>query len=220
MLLPKDWQEKLADECEKPYYEQLWQVLHDEYEERSVYPPMRDVYNAFAFTAFDDVKVVLLGQDPYHKKGQAHGLSFSVQPGTAIPPSLRNIFKELSEDLGCLPPEKGSLVSWAKQGVLLLNTVLTVREGEPYSHQHLGWENFTDRVISCINEREKPVVFLLWGRHAQAKRSFIDEKKHYVLMAVHPSPLSARRGFFGSKPFSKVNAILEQTNQQPIDWKL
>lgn len=181
---------------------------------------MYDIFNALHYTPFHKVKVVILGQDPYHGPNQAHGLSFSVKPGVPAPPSLKNIFKELHDDLGCTIPNHGHLVHWAKQGVLLLNTVLTVRQGQPQSHRGKGWENFTTRVIELLNEKDSPVVYILWGASAQAKQALIDTSKHFILKAPHPSPLSAHRGFFGSKPFSKTNRILEQQGQDPIDWQI
>lgn len=210
----------MAEEFEKAYYLDLREFLLEEYQTRTVYPEKEDIFNALRFTDYDDVKVVILGQDPYHGQGQAHGLSFSVKPGVKIPPSLRNIFKELNADLGCEIPDHGYLKKWAEQGVLLLNTVLTVREGEAHSHRGKGWECFTDKVITLLNEREKPVIFILWGKPAQTKLKWIDEEKHNIIMSVHPSPLSARRGFFGSKPFSKVNELLKEQGEQEIDWQI
>ncbi len=196
------------------------EFLVDEYSTKTVYPEKDDIFNALQYTDYDEVKVVILGQDPYHGPGQAHGLSFSVQPGVKIPPSLRNIFKELNEDLGCNIPDNGYLKKWADQGVLLLNTVLTVREGEANSHRGKGWEQFTDKVISLLNEREKPVIFILWGKPAQSKLKLIDESKHKIIKSAHPSPLSAKRGFFGSKPFSRVNKMLREQDDQEIDWQI
>ena len=210
----------MAEEFEKAYYLDLRGFLLEEYRTRTVYPEKDDIFNALKFTDYDDVKVVILGQDPYHGHRQAHGLSFSVKPGVKIPPSLRNIFKELNADLGCEIPNHGYLKKWADQGVLLLNTVLTVREGEANSHRGKGWEHFTDQVITLLNEREKPVIFILWGKPAQSKLKLIDEHKHKIIMSVHPSPLSARRGFFGSKPFSKVNQLLKEQGEQEIDWQI
>ncbi|WP_252501876.1 uracil-DNA glycosylase [Sporosarcina sp. Marseille-Q4943] len=213
-----DWDEVLAEQFQLPYYLQLRDFLKKEYESHNVYPLMDDMWTAFKLTPFNDVKVVVLGQDPYHGPGQAHGLSFSVKPGVKIPPSLRNMFKELQSDIGCGIPETGTLTGWAKQGVLMLNTVLTVREGEAHSHRKKGWEIFTDEVIRRLSEREEPVVFILWGRPAQEKKKLIDLNKNAVIEAVHPSPLSASRGFFGSRPYSKANEILKQWNETPIDW--
>jgi uracil-DNA glycosylase len=181
---------------------------------------MNDIFNALHYTSFADVKIVLLGQDPYHGPGQAHGLSFSVNPGVRIPPSLKNIFKELHEDLGCNIPNNGYLLPWAKQGVLLLNTVLTVRQGEAYSHRNKGWETFTDKVIKLINAREQPVIFILWGRPAQSKLKLIDESRHFIIQSVHPSPLSASKGFFGSRPFSTANEYIKETGRSPINWEI
>lgn len=213
-----DWDEVLAEQFQKPYYLQLRDFLKKEYESHNVYPLMEDMWTAFKLTPFKIVKVVVLGQDPYHGSGQAHGLSFSVKPGVKIPPSLRNMFKELQSDIGCDIPENGTLTGWAKQGVLMLNTVLTVREGQAHSHRKQGWEQFTDEVIRRLSERDEPVVFILWGRPAQEKKKLIDLQKNAIIEAVHPSPLSASRGFFGSQPYSKANAILEGWNETPIDW--
>ncbi|WP_053364465.1 uracil-DNA glycosylase [Bacillus sp. FJAT-27251] len=214
------WGELLQDEFSKPYFRDLEGFLEKEFEERTIYPARENIFNALKYTDYDEVKVVLLGQDPYHGEGQAHGLSFSVQPGVKIPPSLRNIYKELHEDLGCDIPKIGYLKKWADQGVLLLNTVLTVREGEAHSHKGKGWEKLTDRVISLLNERETPVIFLLWGRPAQSKMKLIDRDRHYIISSAHPSPLSASRGFFGSKPFSKINDYLRNMGENEIDWQI
>lgn len=213
-----DWDDVLAGEFEKEYYARLRSFLKEQYESRNVYPLMEDMWTAFKLTPFNKVKVVIVGQDPYHGPGQAHGLSFSVQPGVKIPPSLRNIFKELQTDIGCEIPENGTLTGWAKQGVLMLNTVLTVRDGEAHSHRKHGWEHFTDEVIRRLSEREEPVVFILWGRPAQEKKSLIDLSRNAIIESVHPSPLSASRGFFGSRPFSETNAVLLGWNEEPIDW--
>lgn len=214
------WQDLLKDEFSKEYYLKLREFLKLEYSTRTIYPHMNDIFNALHFTSYEDVKVVILGQDPYHGYKQAHGLSFSVQPGIKIPPSLRNIYKELHDDLGCYIPNNGFLKSWTKEGVLLLNTVLTVREGSPNSHKNKGWEIFTDRVISLLNEREKPMVFILWGNNAISKEKLITNKNHLILKSVHPSPLSASRGFFGTKPFSKTNDFLKSINEKPINWQI
>ncbi|WP_338752092.1 uracil-DNA glycosylase [Bacillus sp. FJAT-52991] len=219
-VLKNDWAELLHEEFEQPYYLKLREFLKEEYATNIIYPNMYDIFNAFHLTPYQEIKVVILGQDPYHGPNQAHGLSFSVQPGIPFPPSLRNIFKELSHDLGCEIPTNGSLIPWAKQGVLLLNTVLTVRQGEANSHRGKGWERFTDQVISCINKREQPVVFILWGRPAQKKLELIDQSKHKIIQAPHPSPLSASRGFFGSHPFSKANDFLQELGETPINWCL
>lgn len=213
-----DWDEILADEWAKPYYQQLRQFLKNEYSTQKVYPHMNDIFNALKYTSFKDTKVVIIGQDPYHGPGQAHGLCFSVKKGVMPPPSLKNIFKELYSDTGKPIPPHGELTEWAKQGVLLLNNVLTVRESQPTSHSKMGWEIFTDRVISELNRKETPVVFLLWGAHAQKKAEIITNPIHKKLMTVHPSPLSASRGFFGCKHFSKANAILTENGITPIDW--
>jgi uracil-DNA glycosylase len=219
-LLNNGWEHLLAGEFEKAYYLDLREFLIEEYRTMTVYPEKDDIFNALRSTDYKDVKVVILGQDPYHGPGQAHGMSFSVKPGVKIPPSLRNIFKELKADLGYEVPDNGYLKKWADQGVLLLNTVLTVREGEANSHKGKGWEHFTDKVITLLNEREKPVIFILWGKPAQSKLKLIDENKHKIIMSVHPSPLSARRGFFGSKPFSKVNELLKEQGEHEIDWQI
>lgn len=216
--LENDWDEILADEWEKPYYRALHAFLKEEYSTRRIYPDMYDIFNALRYTPYGEVKVVIIGQDPYHGKGQAHGLCFSVKKGIEPPPSLVNIYKELQDDLGIEPPPHGELTGWAKQGVLLLNTVLTVREGQPNSHKDKGWEQFTDRVIGELNRKETPVVFLLWGANAERKAGVITNPIHYKLSAPHPSPLSAYRGFFGCRHFSKTNEILQKSRQQPIQW--
>ncbi|SCW59262.1 Uracil-DNA glycosylase [Paenibacillus tianmuensis] len=219
-ILHNDWAPLLEDQFQAPYYNRLRPFLKQEYATRTVYPDMHDIFNALHYTSYADTKVVILGQDPYHGPGQAHGLSFSVKPGIPAPPSLQNIFKELQSDLGCPIPDNGCLVPWAEQGVLLLNTVLTVRQGEAHSHKGQGWETFTDRVISLLNEREKPVVFVLWGSPAQQKMQLITERRHFIVRSVHPSPLSAHRGFFGSQPFSQVNDFLRSIGNAEIDWQL
>ncbi|WP_281285350.1 uracil-DNA glycosylase [Psychrobacillus soli] len=216
----QSWKEVLADEMEKPYFVELQSFLDKEYAEQMIYPMRQNIGSAFRETSFDEVKVVILGQDPYHGEGQAHGMSFSVMPGVAVPPSLRNMLKELADDLGCPIPSNGYLLKWAEQGVLLLNTVLTVRAGAANSHKGMGWETFTDKVIEKLSEREKPIIFVLWGRPAQMKKKLIDTKKHTILEAPHPSPLSAHRGFFGSKPYSKINEQLEAWGEAPIDFCL
>jgi uracil-DNA glycosylase len=217
--LPADWQEALAGEFGKPYFKKLGQFVAAERRDHSVFPPEEDMFSAFRLTPFERVKVVLLGQDPYHDDGQAHGLAFSVRPGVKPPPSLVNIFKELREDVGCFVPDNGCLVPWAKQGVLLLNAVLTVRAHQPASHKERGWEEFTDAVIRALGARPEPVVFLLWGAYAQKKGQLIDAGRHRVLTAAHPSPLSAKK-FFGSRPFSKANQALQELGQAPIEWQL
>lgn len=219
-ILKNDWADRLNGEFEQPYYKELRQFLIEEYRTRTVYPDMYDIFNALHFTSYADTKVCILGQDPYHGPGQAHGLSFSVKPGVPPPPSLQNIFKELHGDLGCPIPNHGCLEHWAQQGVLLLNTVLTVRQGAANSHRGRGWERFTDRVIEELNARERPVVFILWGRPARAKKEMIDTDRHFVIESPHPSPLSAHYGFFGSRPFSRANEFLRQAGMEPIDWAL
>lgn len=216
--LEPSWKSALADEFEKPYFKTLATEVRKRYQERTVFPAPKHVFLSFELCTFDAIKVVILGQDPYHGKGQAHGLSFSVQDGIPVPPSLKNIYKELSSDIGKNIPTSGNLEHWAKQGVLLLNATLTVEESKPGSHQKLGWEIFTDEVIRTISEKKENVVFLLWGNYARAKRALIDEGKHLILEAPHPSPLSAHAGFFGSKPFSKTNEYLKKHNLQEIDW--
>lgn len=219
-ILHNSWQNLLAEEFEKDYYKELHQFLAEEYLHHEVYPDMYHIYSALELTPYEKVKVVILGQDPYHGPHQATGLSFSVQPGVKIPPSLQNIYKELAADLGIPPAKHGYLKSWAEQGVLLLNTVLTVRAGMAYSHQGHGWEHLTDAIIQKLNERTEPIIFLLWGKSAQAKIPMIDTTRHIILKAPHPSPLSAHRGFFGSRPFSKINELLTALGQTPIDWRL
>ena len=213
------WKEILAEEMEKDYYQQLQAFVQKRRAEVRVFPEEKNVFNALKLTPFESVKVVILGQDPYHGFGQAHGLSFSVQKGTPLPPSLKNIYKELQEDIGGELPIEGDLSHWAKQGVLLLNTVLTVEEGNANSHKGMGWETLTNRLIVSLNELKHPVIFILWGKPAQEKEKLITNPNHVLLKAPHPSPLSAYRGFFGSKPFSKVNDILIQQGQTPICWK-
>jgi uracil-DNA glycosylase len=216
------WKAILKDEFSKPYFQQIVTFLKAEKAVgKKIYPPGTLIFNAFDQTPFNEVKVVIIGQDPYHGEGQAHGLSFSVQPGIKPPPSLVNIFKEIQQDLGLdIPPLFGDLTKWAKQGVLLLNAALTVRAGEPFSHAKYGWAEFTDAVIKKVSDEKKGVVFLLWGKFAQEKQALIDETKHFVLKAAHPSPFSADKGFFGCKHFSKTNQLLMQQGLQPIDWKL
>ncbi len=220
MFIKNDWASFFETEFEKPYMKELFEFLKSEYETHTVYPQKSDVFRAFELTPYRDVKVVILGQDPYHGPNQAHGLSFSVNEGIAFPPSLRNIFTELVEDTSAQMPVTGDLTSWAKQGVLLLNTTLTVQSASPMSHAKKGWEQFTDEVLRYLNKHETPIVFVLWGNHAKTKLKLIDESKHDVIQSAHPSPLSAYRGFFGSKPFSKTNEFLKSRNQELIDWTL
>ncbi|MCI8284153.1 MAG: uracil-DNA glycosylase [Firmicutes bacterium] len=215
-----DWDKVLEGEFEKDYYLKLREFLKKEYSSRVIYPSMYDIFNALKTTPYNDVKIVLLGQDPYHGPNQAHGMCFSVQKGVQPPPSLVNIFKELNDDLGCMPPGHGCLTEWAQQGVLLLNTALTVRAGQANSHRGKGWETFTDQVIRHLNEREKPMVFILWGANAKAKTELITNSAHLILTAAHPSPLSAYKGFFGCRHFSKANAFLEENGIQPVNWQL
>lgn len=214
------WDDILKEEFKEPYYLKLREFLKSEYSTKTIYPDMYDIYNAFRYTDYNDVKVVILGQDPYHGEGEAHGLSFSVKPGIAIPPSLRNIYKELRDTLGCYIPNNGYLEKWARQGVLLLNTSLTVIKDSPNSHRNIGWEIFTDKVIRLLNKREKPVIFLLWGSNAKSKSMLIDRSKHIVFMSVHPSPLSASRGFFGCNHFKLANEKLAELGETPIDWQI
>ena len=215
-----DWQIALREEFKKDYYRKLFETVREEYQTRRIFPPADDVFNAFHLTPLKDVKVVILGQDPYHGENQAHGLCFSVKPGVEIPPSLVNIYKELHDDLGCTIPNHGYLTTWATQGVLLLNTVLTVRAHQANSHRGIGWEEFTDAAIKVLDAQERPIVFILWGRPAQLKKSMLHNPQHLILEAPHPSPLSAYRGFFGSKPFSKTNQFLEEHGVEPIDWQI
>ena len=216
--LNNDGDDILKDEWEKPYYRKLHNFLKEEYSTRRIYPDMHDIFNALKYTPFSDTKVCIIGQDPYHGPGQAHGLCFSVKKGVALPPSLVNIYKEITDDVGVAMPPYGDLTGWAKQGILLLNTVLTVRAGSPNSHKDKGWEIFTDRVISELNKKETPVVFLLWGANAERKARIITNPIHKKLITVHPSPLSAYRGFFGCRHFSKTNEILEQNGMSKIEW--
>ena len=220
-MLTNDWSLALKDEFNKPYYRDLYRFVKEEYSTKVVYPPADDIFNALHLTPLKDVKVLILGQDPYHNEHQAHGLSFSVLPDQKdIPPSLQNIYKELQEDLGCYIPNKGYLKKWADQGVLMLNTVLTVRAHEPNSHQGRGWENFTDAIIQAVNQKDEPVVYMLWGKPAQSKIPMLTNPKHLILKAPHPSPLSAYRGFFGCRHFSKCNEFLSQNGLEPIDWQI
>ena len=215
-----DWNPILRQEFNKPYWVELQNYIFDERASHMVFPAHPDVFRAFHLTSFATLKVVILGQDPYHGVGQANGLCFSVSPGVSFPPSLQNIFKELEDDLGVSKPQSGDLAAWAEQGILLLNTTLTVRQGAPASHQGKGWETFTDEVIRCISQKKEKIVFVLWGASARRKKSLIDVTKHTCIESVHPSPLSAYRGFFGSKPFSKINQLLKQQGVTEIDWSL
>jgi uracil-DNA glycosylase len=218
--LPASWRSVVGDELEKPYFAKLAAFLDEERRRHDVFPPEGEVFSALRLTPYKNVRVLILGQDPYHDDGQAHGLAFSVAPGVAPPPSLVNIFRELESDTGCPRPESGSLVAWARRGVLLLNAVLTVRAHEPNSHKNKGWERFTDEVIRAVSAKPSPVVFILWGAYAQKKRDLVDTSRHTILASAHPSPLSARRGFFGSRPFSKANAHLAEAGEGEIDWCL
>lgn len=219
-MIQNDWLEPLKPEFKKPYYEKLYATVKEEYNTRLIFPPADDIFNAFDFTPLSQVKVVILGQDPYHGDGQAHGLCFSVKPDVDVPPSLVNIYKELQSDLGCYIPNHGYLEKWAKQGVLLLNTVLTVRAHQANSHRGIGWEEFTDAAIRILNEQDRPIVFLLWGKPAQSKKTMLHNPKHLILTAPHPSPLSAHRGFFGCKHFSQTNAFLKENGMKEIDWQI
>ena len=219
-IFKNDWQELLKDEFSKDYYLALRAFLVNEYKSKIVYPDMYDIFNSLHLTSYSNIKVVIIGQDPYHGPNQAHGLSFSVNPEIKIPPSLKNIYKELQNDLNCYIHNNGFLNKWAEQGVLLLNSVLTVRAGEPNSHKGKGWEQFTDKIISLVNEKNDPVVFILWGNNALSKKSLITNKRHLILSSVHPSPLSASRGFFGNHHFSKTNDFLIASGRSPIDWQI
>ena len=219
-MITNDWLDEIQGEFKKPYYKALYQFVRDEYSKTVIYPPADDIFNAMHFTPLSKVKVLLLGQDPYHNVGQAHGLCFSVKKGVDIPPSLVKIYKELHDDLGCTIPNHGCLTKWAEQGVLMLNTVLTVRAHQANSHRGIGWEEFTDAAIMALNSQNRPIVFILWGAPAQRKASMLNNPNHLILKAPHPSPLSAYRGFFGSKPFSKTNKFLEAGGVEPIDWQI
>ena len=219
-MIANDWLPAMEPEFRKPYYKKLFQFVKMEYNTTQVFPPADDIFNAFHLTPLSKVKVVILGQDPYHEPGQAHGLCFSVKPGVMVPPSLENIYQELHDDLGCYIPNNGYLVKWAEQGVLMLNTVLTVRAHYANSHRGQGWEEFTDAAITALDGQDRPIVFILWGRPAQTKKAMLHNPNHLILEAPHPSPLSAYRGFFGSKPFSKTNAFLQEHGIEPIDWQI
>lgn len=220
MKLGNDWDTILNEQFSAEYYQKLAVFLNEEYSTQTIYPAKEDIFNALKQTSYQNTKVVILGQDPYHQPNQGHGYCFSVQKSVAIPPSLKNIYKELESDLGCIIPNHGNLVDWAKQGVLLLNTVLTVRAGQPNSHRNKGWELFTNFIITKLNEKDEPIVFLLWGRNAQQKEILITNPKHLVLKSVHPSPLSAYQGFLGCQHFSKTNQFLIENHQSPIDWQI
>ena len=220
-MIQNDWLDSMGGEFQKPYYKQLYQFVSEEYEKEMIYPPAEDIFNAFYFTPLSEVKILLLGQDPYHNMNQAHGLSFSVLPGQKdIPPSLQNIYKELKDDCECYIPNNGYLKKWADQGVLLLNTVLTVRAHQANSHQGKGWEQFTDAIIQAVNKQDRPIVYMLWGKPAQMKKKMLNNSKHLILEAPHPSPLSAYRGFMGCKHFSKANEFLIRNGMEPIDWQI
>lgn len=218
--ISNDWAKYLKPEYGKPYYKELYLKINEEYRTHKIFPPAEDIFNAFHLTPLHNVKAVILGQDPYHNDGQAHGLCFSVKPPVDPPPSLVNIYQELHDDLGCYIPNNGYLTKWAEQGVLMLNTVLTVRAHQANSHRGIGWEEFTNAAIRILNEQDRPIVFILWGRPAQMKEKMLNNPNHLILKAPHPSPLSAYRGFFGSKPFSKTNQFLEEHGIEPIDWQI
>ncbi len=219
-MITEKWDKILEEEYKKEYFIKLLKTLQIEYRTKTIFPPKHDVFRAMRLTDYDNIKVVILGQDPYHGEGEAEGLSFSVRDGIRKPPSLKNIFKELEDDLGYKEPQSGSLVKWAKEGVLLLNSLLTVEKDKPLSHKKLGWERFTDEIIKKINEKETPVVFILWGAYAKSKKNYITNKNHYIIESTHPSPFSARNGFFGSKPFSKTNKFLISKKISPVNFKL
>lgn len=219
-IFKNDWAELLDDELKEPYYQELRKFLIDEYSTKKIFPNMYDIFNALHFTSYESTKVVILGQDPYHEPGQAHGLSFSVLPDVPTPPSLMNIFKELRDDLGCFIPDNGCLKPWAEQGVLLLNAVLTVRAHAANSHRGHGWEIFTDKIIRLLNDHERPLAFILWGNPARRKKNMITNPRHFIVESAHPSPLSASGGFFGSRPFSRVNKFLESVGESPINWQI
>jgi len=219
-MITNDWLTVLDEEFKKPYYINLYNFIREEYDNKQIFPPADDIFNAFHLTSLSQVKAVIIGQDPYHNVGQAHGLCFSVKQDVEIPPSLANIYQELHNDLGCYIPDNGYLTKWARQGVLMLNTVLTVRAHQANSHHGKGWEKFTDAAISALNEQNRPIVFMLWGRPAGMKKSMLNNPNHLILEAPHPSPLSAYRGFFGCKHFSRANQYLQEYGIQPIDWQI
>ncbi|MFG6325960.1 MAG: uracil-DNA glycosylase [Lachnospiraceae bacterium] len=218
--ISNDWLGPLTKEFREPYYKKLYETVVNEYNTHQIFPPSDDIFNAFNYTPLGNVKVVIIGQDPYHNVGQAHGLCFSVKPEVDIPPSLVNIYKELQDDLGCFIPDNGYLKKWADQGVLMLNSVLTVRAHQANSHKGIGWEKFTDAAISILNQQDRPIVYMLWGKPAQDKAAKVDNPKHLLLKAPHPSPLSAFRGFFGCKHFSRCNQFLQENGMEPIDWQI
>lgn len=220
MKINNDWDFILKDEFEKEYFKDIKSFLDKSYKEKNIFPPREEIFRALELSSYSNTKVVILGQDPYYNLGQAQGLAFSVNTGVKLPPSLRNIYKELEMDLGTKPSTNGSLVFWADQGVLLLNSSLTVEEKKPNSHKNIGWQIFTDKIISILNDREEPLVFVLWGNFAKSKKSLITNSRHLIIESAHPSPLSARRGFFGSRPFSKINRFLRENNIKEIDWKI
>ncbi|MBP5282600.1 MAG: uracil-DNA glycosylase [Lachnospiraceae bacterium] len=219
-MIDNDWLPALAPEFRKPYYKKLYEIIREEYNTKQIFPPAEDIFNSIHLTPLSKVKVVILGQDPDHDVGQAHGRCISVRPGIATPKSLVNIYKELHDDLGCKIPNNGYLEKWAKQGVLMLNTLLTVQAHQAFSHKGKGWEEFTDAAIKVLNEQDRPMVFILWGRPAQEKKAFLNNPKHLIIESPHPSPLSASRGFFGSRPFSRANLFLEENGMAPIDWQI
>ena len=219
-MLTGEWLDAMQDEFQKPYYKELYQFVKDEYSSTLIFPPADDIFNAFHLTPLHKVKAVILGQDPYHNHGQAHGLCFSVKKGVNVPPSLVNIYQELHDDLGCRIPDHGCLTKWAEQGVLMLNTVLTVRAHQANSHQGIGWEEFTDAAIAACSRQDRPIVFILWGSPAQRKAKMLTNPNHLILKSPHPSPFSAQRGFFGSRPFSQANAFLEAHGVEPVDWQI
>lgn len=218
--LGNDWDILLKDEFQKEYYQKMRKYLISEYTTKKIYPPKEEIFSALKLTSYEDTKVVILGQDPYHGENQAHGLAFSVNYGIKIPPSLQNIYKELNQEIGTYIPNNGYLLSWTKQGILLLNTSLTVRAGEANSHSKIGWEIFTDNIIKILNEKEKPIIFVLWGNNARSKKKFITNKRHFIIEGVHPSPLSASRGFFGCNHFNEINNILKRLGEQEINWQI
>lgn len=219
-MIGNDWDEKLKIIWDSPGFQKFWSIIENEYKTKTIYPIKNNIFNALKLTPYSNVKVVIVGQDPYHGEGEAHGLSFSVQKGIKLPPSLQNIYKEIYDDLGIIEPNCGDLTKWAEEGVLLLNSSLTVEKDKANSHQNIGWSNFTDYIIKVLNQKEEPVVFILWGNFAKSKRKFITNKHHLILTSTHPSPFSAHNGFFGSHPFSKTNEFLDKNGLDPINWQL